>query len=315
MALDDVLAVVTLDFLEGLRRTEEVGADDFSKAVDAYRFVRDIAAAASVTDPHYFDANTHGHVENLLIEIRDTSAPEIMAFRWADDGAAAAHARITARAEEMATWMRTNVLPFIRQVEVDSAKAAADVKELEKARRDADEILSNLRVAAGERGATQLSSFYSGEVERYQKQGYVFAVLAGVAATVLVLLGLVFFFGPWAVEDSGDQEWQDIAHDLAVRIFFLGIGVWALAFLARIYRVARHLEVVNAQKQAALDTFPLFLAALSTDQQRDIVTAELARSVLQPADSGFITADRERTVVESSPVSLLTSRGSAIPPS
>jgi hypothetical protein len=57
-----------------------------------------------------------------------------------------------------------------------------------------------------------------------------------------------------------------------------------------------------------------FEASLA-DQQRDIVTAELAHAVLQGADSGFITADRERAVVESSPGSLLVGRGSALPPS
>lgn len=127
----------------------------------------------------------------------------------------------------------------------------------------------------------------------------------------------MFFFGRWNIEDTGStsDDWQALVKDLTVRVFFLGIGAWVLAFLARTYRVTRHLETVNAQKQAALDTYPLFVEAVSSEQGRDIVTAELARAVLQGADSGFITADRERTVVESSPVSLLGNRGSALPPS
>jgi len=317
VALDEVLGQVTPEFISGLRRSDALGSEDFSAAVESFLFVREVAAAASTTDSRYLRPEALQSMESFLVEIRDTTAPEIEAFGWSDEGANTTRERITLRASEMRDYARDEVAPRIQYAEVDSAKAAADAAQIERSRQEADTILAKLRQVSGEAGASKLSGYYKTETERYAKQSV--WLLWGIVGAVVLLgvLGYMFFFGPWEIEDtrSTSDDWQELAKDLTVRVFFLGIGAWVLAFLARTYRVTRHLETVNSQKQAALDTYPLFIEAVSSEQGRDMVTAELARSVLQGADSGFITADRERTVVESSPVSLLANRGSGLPPS
>lgn len=317
MALQDVLGNVTPEFLAALRRSDVLGEENFSQAVECYLFVHEVAAAAAATDPRYLKPEHLQNLESHLIEVRDGTAPQIQAFSWGDEGATGTRTEIIRRANEMQDYARDEVAPRIQHSEVDSAKAATDAAQIAKARQEADEILSKLRRVSGEAGSTELSGFYESETKLYSKQSR--WLVGGIAGAVIVLafLGWMFFFGPWAIEDSAStsDDWQELVRALTVRVFFLGIAAWLLAFLARTYRVTRHLETVNAQKRAALNTYPLFINALSTDQQRDIVTAELAHAVLQGTDSGFITADRERTIVESSPVSLLANRGTPLPPS
>jgi hypothetical protein len=96
----------------------------------------------------------------------------------------------------------------------------------------------------------------------------------------------------------GGTQWEQFVRDLVIRLFFLGILSYALAFCVRNYRVNKHLEVVNQQKTNALDTYPLLTEAAISDTARDLIAAELVRTVFEPGDTGYLGEDQERTVID-----------------
>ncbi len=108
VALDEVLGQVTPEYLDALRRSDTLGDEDFSEAVEAYLFVREVASTASMTDARYLKPEALQSMELFLIEIRDTTAPQIEAFSWSDEGAAAARGEIIRRANEMREYARRN---------------------------------------------------------------------------------------------------------------------------------------------------------------------------------------------------------------
>lgn len=185
MALHEVLGQVTPEYLDGLRRSGTLGAEDFSEAVESYLFVREVAAAASTTDARYLKPEALQSMESFLIEIRDTTAPQIEAFGWSDEGASATRGEVIRRANEMREYARDQVAPNIQHAEVDSAKAAADAAQIAKSRQEADAIVAKLRQASGEVGATELSGHYKNEAEGFRTQGY--WLLSGIAAAVAAL--------------------------------------------------------------------------------------------------------------------------------
>ncbi|MDQ3380157.1 MAG: hypothetical protein M3546_07515 [Actinomycetota bacterium] len=95
---------------------------------------------------------------------------------------------------------------------------------------------------------------------------------------------------------------------LAPRLFVLGLAAFGLGFFSRNYRVARHQQVVNEHKRNALRTYNRFLGTITRDEERDLVTAELARRVFENVESGYITSSSEKTVIETTPTILSAMR-------
>jgi len=153
-----------------------------------------------------------------------------------------------------------------------------------------------------------MSAFYATQATSFRKQANRFFGAVIVSVLVLVVVGMwLFVFEPIPLGPSkGASQWEEFVRGLAIRVFFLGIAGYALAFTARNYRIARHLEVAYDQKRASLDTYPLFIEALPQVEEggqevRNIVTAEAARAAFGAIDSGFLSEDRERTIIESQP--------------
>src|SRR5205085_9429366 len=114
-------------------------------------------------------------------------------------------------------------------------------------------------------------------------------------------------------EHNTSTQWAELTRSLVARLFFLGLASYALAFTIRNYKVNRHLQVSNAQKRIALDTYGLFTEAVADAELRDVITAELVKAVFVAPDTGFLDTGSDKTVIESSDaatiVSLLARRG------
>lgn len=207
------------------------------------------------------------------------------------------------------------VRPLIRSdvVAVQAARleASALTGELAQSLSDAEEILSRLRETSGREGAGQLSGHYREQAKNHADTGRNYLVATGVLAVVTIVGAAVMFDSLKVDLDAKDSatQWAELVRSIVVRLFFLGLAAWAINFAVRNYRTNMHLSVVNTQKRNALDTYLLFVGAVASENERDLVTAELVRAVFSTSDSGFLGVADDKTIIENqSMLGLLMSR-------
>lgn len=297
--------------LEKFKRESVLGDLHFGSVTEKLGVIRQILEAFSQERaeelPSGIISGVNGQVaqlEGLLQRMRE--------FTLQQDNPNADRAQIEAEVEGIREWLTQNVRPQLRGAQIKDTTERADLDaNLRRARvgsREIERLLSKARAAAGEAGAGRMSSYYSGQADKFSGQARLFLLGVLASVVVLVVLGLfLFVFEPIPFDEATNgPQWEEFVGDLALRVFFLGIAGYALAFTARHYRIARHLAVANDQKRAALDTYPLLIEALPMPEEggqevRNLVTAEAARAAFGPIDSGFLSEDRERTVIETQP--------------
>jgi hypothetical protein len=223
-------------------------------------------------------------------------------FTLAQDQAQTQRNQIEAEVEGIREWLAGNVRPHLRGAEVDSSavrgESQAALREAKKGAAQIEEIVREVRKLSGEAAGTQMSGHYGAQAGKHTTQAWVSLTAVVVCLIALLFVGLyLFVWNPPPVGD-GSARWGEFVRGIIVRLFFLGLIGYALAFAGRIYRASRHLEVVNEQKRSALNTYVLFTQAAPSAEVQNIVTAEIARAVFSIPDTGFLRADQERTVIE-----------------
>jgi hypothetical protein len=179
----------------------------------------------------------------------------------------------------------------IEVARVTSVEAAAEIEAL----------LTQVRGAAGAAVAKSLSGYYATSAGEYSKRAFRF--LLAMIASIIGLAALAiyaFLINPPPVQ-SGDNTTEIFIRSLVIRLLFLGIAGTAVAFTSRNYRVSKHLQVVNEAKQNALDTYGVFARSAPTAEAATIITAELVRAVFGLPDSGFLSSDGDKTIIETQP--------------
>jgi hypothetical protein len=124
-----------------------------------------------------------------------------------------------------------------------------------------------------------------------------------VAAAVAITVGIgiyVFVVEPIPLDlQETEAQWEEFIRGLVVRLFFLGIAGYVLAFTARNYRISKQLRIANEEKRNALNTFILFRESIPDPDVQSIVTAELVRpsSVRRRRASSLLSKRRRSSKV------------------
>ena len=233
---------------------------------------------------------------------------QMRAFNLTDGAAASAHASITSQVEALRDWLAQYIRPFLRGPVVDVNLQRAEMDRLLEGARstgaELDDILSRVREAVGRTGAAQLSSYYETEAKGHGRRATAFLRWGAGLLVLAVFGGMVIFVWhplPVVLTGSSSVRWEEFTRALIVRLLYLAVVSYVMAFLARNFRVEKHLEVANEQKRNALNTYVLFTEAISNDETRGVVAAELVHAVFGPTETGFISGVQERTIVESAP--------------
>ncbi|WP_204348685.1 hypothetical protein, partial [Serratia marcescens] len=77
------------------------------------------------------------------------------------------------------------------------------------------------------------------------------------------------------------------------KFFLLSVLIGATIWFGRTYRALKHLETINRHRANSLRTFQAFVKAASTDQIRDSVLVEAARSIFMIAPTGYVEQDTQ----------------------
>lgn len=170
----------------------------------------------------------------------------------------------------------------VRTAHLDSEEMHKLLKQLEKKRDEADEIISKARSAAALAAVSSHAQHFADEADRRGTESKKWLVTAILAAGLSIIGAGCFFLLP---VPSG----ANMVPYVAGRMFILSILVFATVWSGRNYRALRHLQMVNTHRSISLRTFEAFVdAAEGNVDVRNAVLLETTRSIFSSIPTGFL---------------------------
>lgn len=215
--------------------------------------------------------------------------------------------QLLTRAENLRDTVLTQLRPILRPPIEQSTALLADLEsmrvtlaatqaDLESRVEELQKQQEAIATASGDQASGDLAKHYKTQAEQHQTSAKLLLQVA--TGSGVALAGLVLVTFAWQPPSAND--WTEFVRGSALRILLLSVATVALAFCLRNYRVNKHLEVLNRRRENALNTFGLFQGAVTSEDARNFVVQELVRAVFSHEDTGYVQADSERTIIESS---------------
>ncbi|TDT16167.1 hypothetical protein BDK89_1751 [Ilumatobacter fluminis] len=298
---DQAIARLTVDNIEALARTANLGDLNFEEVVPKFMFIRRMLLLLAEQDRVELPSRTATEISNNLSALF-SSMDQIEEFTPAQSDPVNARNQIANRVENVRDYFAEHVRPYVGAREVEATEQQIELEQSAEAARAAsdeiDALLRSVRKSVGDAGADELSGHYGRQADQHQEsaRNYLVAVVVLVVLTFAAALYL-FDSVEVATNEDGSEQWGDLVRQLTARLFFLGLLAWALAFVVRNYRANQHLAVLNDQRRNALLTYPLFTGSANSETERDLITAELVRAVFAMGDTGYADTN-DRTVIE-----------------
>jgi hypothetical protein len=220
------------------------------------------------------------------------------------DNPQAQREQFRATAEALRNQVIERLRPIIR---TDEAKVQRTLAEVQQALNNlvatqAESVKQQSALAQSSAGtaASDLSEYYKAQAGGHAKTAKQFLYATAGAALLLAVLTVCFLFvkPPDYTSDKTADQWIEVTRNAVARLALLSIVGFGVAFCARNYRVNMHLEVLNKRRENALNTFGLMQAGVVSDEARNIVVGELVRAVFTSEETGYLSTDSERTVIE-----------------
>lgn len=277
----------------------------FTEPVRQLRVIKRLALAFSQEQEDEIPHQTAQQVRDVVRESAE-QVEAMIGFQVEQPNAERHHAQIVSKVQSLHSTMTGQLRTHIRG-NVESAAAAA---RLDETTTKAETLLADIETTVGraeqlvnraeglnaEIAAGKLSHYYDDQATKHRTTSLGFLVGSGVGALTVATAAFVLLH---SIDERPPSEWTAYIRDLGVRIFVLGIGLYAVGFMVKAYRANQHLLVVNEHKANALKTFLLFQASASEDgTTRDLITAELVKAVFAADETGFLDNAPDRTVVE-----------------
>lgn len=162
-------------------------------------------------------------------------------------------------------------------------------QELEKRKKEADEVLQAVRKVAEEQGVSQQAIYFkneadkhTGEADIWLKRTIALTVVLGVYAVATLFLHKWEYLSPASTYETAQLAVSKILIFITISFF--------LVLSSKNYIAHRHNVVVNRHRQNALATYEALVKA-SADASRDVVLAKAAECIFSAQSTGFGKGD------------------------
>ena len=175
------------------------------------------------------------------------------------------------------------------------------MKELADQRKEAGDILQEVRKAASEKGVSQQSKYFADEASAHREKAENWrntTIFMSIAVGLYGIAALFFHRIPLIAPESLAEAVQFVASKIL--IFF--VLAYMLFLSARNFLSHRHNEIVNKHRQNALMTYKALVDAGGTPETRDIVLNHAAASIYKLHDTGYIRGGGDKQGPSSSSV-------------
>ena len=173
----------------------------------------------------------------------------------------------------------------VKQKQVDSrVKAAKELVDQAKEIRDqAKEIRDQAKKMAATDGVVAHAKHFQEEAERCRKSSWIWLFATSVSAVVAAIIS-VCAINQTISDVSG---WVALVQMIVGRFSLMALAYFVTIWLSRMYRAARHNEVVNRHRVNALRTFETFASAARDDAAKDAVLMRATECIFHHQSSGF----------------------------
>jgi len=293
------------DMLDNLV-AEDMGVHNLREVVDLLRLVRSELEAGEGLSLGEIPTNVrndllNGNFANLI----DPLITGMGQYGAETPNPAEQRTEFKAQAEILRNTVIERLRPILRtdaaQVQKTLAEARQMLDTLTQTQVELAKQQSALAQSSASTAAGDLSTYYQSQAVGHATTAKRFLLATGVAASLLTGLTVWFFFvsPPDYTANKTAQQWIEVTRSTVARLVLLSIAGFAVAFCVRNYRVNMHLEVLNKRRENALKTFGLMQASVTSEDARNIVVSELVRAVFTSEETGYLSSETERTVIES----------------
>ena len=190
---------------------------------------------------------------------------------------------------------------------IQSVKDEADVlnKHLENNKKQADEVLEQIRKVAAEQGVSQQAIYFKEMADQHdilasewQKKIFWTSIILGGYAIISIFIHKIAFLAP-------SDSYQTV--QLAIsKILIFGVISFYLYLSAKNYLSHKHNAIVNRHRQSALMTFNALAKAATSDGSKDIILNHAAFCIFGPQPTGYSSDNRNESPMYKSVIELLT---------
>ena len=169
--------------------------------------------------------------------------------------------------------------------------SAEHTKGMTETRKEANQILEEVRRIAAESGVSQHSIHFKQEADQHDKSANKWLIATICLALSTVGFGIVASMAYFHLIPTMNnmQSLQLTISKIVIVFVLLTATFWA----GRTYRAHRHNAVVNRHRQNALSTFQAFVKAAAENQTRDAVLLQATQCIFSPQQTGYVTGESE----------------------
>lgn len=175
---------------------------------------------------------------------------------------------------------KDEVARVVQSVEKLHKDAVRRVKETDER---STQILDRAQKTAGAVGVVKHAEHFREEADRSQQSGRRWLFATGGLALIAAGISVWTFF--WSL--SADSDWITVAQVIFGRFSLMALAYYAAIWSSRMYRAARHNEVVNRHRVNAMRTFDTFAAAGRDDAVKDAILMRATECIFHHQSSGF----------------------------
>ena len=186
--------------------------------------------------------------------------------------------------------LRAEVTERVKIIEAKQYQSEAEQKQVDsrvKAAKEivgqAKEIRDQAKKMAATEGVVAHAKHFQEEAERCRKSSWIWLFATSVSAVVAAIIS-VCAINQTISDVSG---WVALVQMIVGRFSLMALAYFVTIWLSRMYRAARHNEVVNRHRVNALRTFETFASAARDDAAKDAVLMRATECIFHHQSSGF----------------------------
>ena len=178
------------------------------------------------------------------------------------------------------------------------------IEVLKKKQEDAEDVLSEIRKVAAEKGVSQQAIYFQEAMTDHgsRAKGWLIATIAVAALMVLYAIGSIFIHKiPYLKPDNMYASIQ-----LAVsKMLLFAVISYMLYLCARNFLAHKHNAIVNSHRQSALFTYTAIMEAAKDIKQKEMVLTYAAACIFSPQSTGYSRNEGPKAPSAKSVVELL----------
>lgn len=175
---------------------------------------------------------------------------------------------------------KERITQIVQSAEELHKEAGRRVKETDER---SERILDRAHKTAGAVGVVTHAEHFQKEADRSQKSARQWLIATGVLALIAAGISVWTFYRSL----SGSSNWITVAQVIFGRFSLMALAYYAAIWSSRMYRAARHNEVVNRHRVNAMRTFDTFAAAGRDDAAKDAILMRATECIFHHQSSGF----------------------------